>query len=84
MSVIDQIEKFFDGMGLMTGNYAIAKRLLFGALLGGILITYIKPSIMFTEEGEAKSFGLEETEETTVLPWFIVPLIGAILSGVFI
>jgi len=51
--VVSGLERFFDGLGLMTGDFAIQKRMIIGALIGGFLVTYIKPSIMF-EGGKAK------------------------------
>lgn len=43
-AILDRAENILDGFGLMTGDYAPAKRFLVGSLLGGVLITWLKPS----------------------------------------
>lgn len=84
MSVIDGAERALDGLGLMTGDMAIPKRFLFGALLGAFLVTYIKPTSMF-EAGKAKPWSLmvgpDAAADATPVPWFMVPIAtGAALS----
>ena len=54
-------------------------RAVFGFLVPSLPITYLKPSYMFKENGEPKSFGLGE--ENTLLPWYVPGVIcGGILS----
>lgn len=87
MSVIDGIERFFDGMGLMTGDNAIPKRMIVGALAGAFIITYFKPSLMF-EAGQPKPWSMTATQTTemssTPIPWWTAPIAGAVIAGVLI
>lgn len=77
MSIIDATERALDGIGLMTGEAAIPKRFLFGALIGGFLVTYIKPSSMF-EAGRPRPWSLmvskDEAADATPVPWYFVPV----------
>jgi hypothetical protein len=86
-SIIDGVERFFDGMGLMTGPNAIPKRMIVGALAGAFLVTYLKPSLMF-EAGQPKPWSITATQtnemSTTPVPWFFAPIAGAIVGGVLI
>jgi hypothetical protein len=87
MSVIDGAERALDGLGLMTGDMAIPKRFLFGALLGAFLVTYIKPSIMF-EGGKPKPWsmmvGADNAADATPVPWFMVPIATGVMLSTFI
>lgn len=87
-AIIDTLERFFDGMGLMTGEGAIIKRILFGAVLGGFLVTYLKPSIMF-ENGVQRPFALltgpsEGGITPTYTPWWTAAVLGAFVAGFLI
>lgn len=87
-AIIDTLERFFDGMGLMTGEGAIIKRILFGAVLGGFLVTYLKPALMF-ENGVPRPFSLitsptETGIKPTMLPWWSAAVVGAFISGFLI
>lgn len=87
MSVIDGAERALDGLGLMTGDMAIPKRFLFGALLGAFLVTYIKPSSMF-EGGKPKPWsmmvGADNAADATPVPWFMVPIATGVMLSTFI
>jgi hypothetical protein len=86
-SVVASFEKFYASLGMMDGGSASLKRLLFGAVIGGILVTYVKPSFMFNPDGTAKTwvfFSEGEEDDSTVVPWWIVPTFTGIYSGVFI
>lgn len=87
MSVIDGAERALDGLGLMTGDNAIPKRFLFGALIGAFLVTYIKPSSMF-EAGKPKPWSLmvgpDNAGDATPVPWFLVPIATGIALSTFI
>lgn len=86
-SVVSSFERFFDGLGLMTGDGAITKRLVVGALAGAFLITYFKPSIAF-EAGKTRPWVLfatgREEAEPTLVPWWVAPVAGAFVGGVMI
>lgn len=81
-SIIEKFERFFDGMGLMTDEYAIPKRAILGALFGGVLITYIKPTLMF-HHGQARSWKLlnSNDESATMIPWWSVPILTAFFTS---
>lgn len=87
---MESIEKFFDGLGLMTGEYAVQKRMVFGAVIGGFIVTYIKPDLMFQngtprQWAFTKNMGaVDDGTEPTLVPWWVVPVAGAIGAGVFI
>lgn len=86
-SLISGVERAFDGLGLMTGEYAIPKRMVVGALAGAFVVTYFKPGAMF-EGGKPRPWVLFATKENelsgTATPWWIVPLAGAFIGGVLI
>jgi len=84
---INYMESFFDKFGLMTGDGAVIRRMALGAIIGSLVITYIKPDYMFQNglprPWSALSNGSEELSATRV-PWFAVPVGLAVLFGVFI
>jgi hypothetical protein len=85
--VIDGAERFFDGMGLMTGDYAVPKRAVIGLLVGGFLVTYFKPALMF-EGGQPRQWSLLQTQgdasTPTAVPWWSLPLAGAVIAAVLV
>jgi len=84
---LDAAERFFDGMGLMAGDYAVPKRMMIGALLGAFVVTYFKPGLMF-ESGQPRQWALwkspDDASTPTALPWWTAPLAGAAITGVLI
>ncbi len=86
-SIVDGLERFFDGMGLMTGPGAIPKRMIIGAMAGGFLITYFKPKIAF-ETGLPRPWILTADgnggPDPTFVPWWTAPVAGAVVGGVLI
>ena len=83
-AVIDRFESALDGIGLMRGPMAIPKRLVFGAILGGLVVTYIKPNFMFVD-GQPREWSVtSEDDDATLFPWWSLPIVGALLFGVFI
>jgi len=75
-------------MGLMTGEYAVPKRMIVGALAGAFIVTYFKPSMMF-EGGEPRPWSVttktgDTGVEPTSIPWWAVPVAGAFIGGVLI
>lgn len=87
--VVDTVEKTLTPLGLMTGEYAIPKRMLFGGVIGGAVVSWIKPPQMFTGgrprpwsafQKVADANGLEPTST----PWFLGPIAGAFVFGVLI
>jgi len=83
-TAIEMAEKIFDSFGLMTGDSAPIKRALFGAVLGGVLVTWVKPQLMFTENGAAKPWSLFSSDNSTPVPWYLVSVLFAFVCGVLI
>ena len=88
MDLLDKLEAGLDGFGLMRGDFAIPKRLLFGGLLGAFVISYIKPESMFYE-GVPRPWSMLVSEEDseippTTTPWFVVAIGGALILGMFV
>jgi hypothetical protein len=86
IGLVSGFERFFDGLGMMKGNNARSKRFVFGALVGGILVTWLKPASMFSKDGSAKTWAFlaDPEEESAMVPWWLVPTISGIFSGIFI
>lgn len=86
--ITDLVEKTLLPWGLMNGEFCIAKRMILGAGLGGMLVTWLKPTIMFTPNGEARPWSALDNSAggppPTSLPWWFGPIIGAFLLGVLI
>jgi hypothetical protein len=87
LSIVDGFERFFDGLGLMTGEGAITKRMVIGSLAGAFIISYFKPSSSF-EAGRPRPWILlsngKDELEPTYFPWYWAPVAGAIVGGVLI
>lgn len=77
-------------LGLMNGPYAIPKRIVVGAVLGAALVTFFKPSLMFTSTGVPKPWAYwnQGTDtcgvQSTWFPWYGASLLGSIILGGFI
>ncbi len=86
-TLVSGLERFFDGMGLMTGNGAIPKRMIIGAMIGGFLVTYFKPQVAF-ESGMPRPWTLmsdgKSGPDPTLVPWWMAPTAGAVVGGVLI
>lgn len=84
------VEQTLTPLGLMSGDNAIPKRMFAGALLGGAVITWIKPRWAFTDDGRPKPWSFLEHPgqtcgtEPTSTPWILGPVIGAFVMGVLI
>lgn len=89
MSELSYIENILDNVGLMRGDYAVEKRAMLGALVGGFVVTYLQPASMF-QNGVARpwkvlnSGGGKSHVQPTSTPWYIVPITGAFIMGVLI
>lgn len=87
-SIIDTLEKTLMPLGLMEGPNAVPYRMLVGAVIGGLVVTYIKPQSMF-QGGMPRPWSFFETDPEsgiapTSTPWYIGPVAGAVLLGVFV
>lgn len=84
MDIITSVENFLDKFGLMTGPYAIPGRMVLGALLGGLIITWLRPSSMFINGVARPWSGYSNSEEATLITWWMVPMAFAFVLGVLI
>lgn len=87
-NIIDTFEAVLAPLGLMTGEYAIPKRMITGALLGSLVVSYIKPDSMYFQ-GQPRPWTLLTTDEKygpppTNFPWYFAGLAGAFVFGVLI
>lgn len=84
MELFQSIEEGLDGLGLMSSDYAELKRFTVGSLLGLFIVTFLKPDSMFIN-GVPRPWSLiSDSEESTSVPYFVVPLITGALLGLFI
>lgn len=94
LGIYDALESFFDSLGLMTGELAIIKRMVFGAGVATGIAWLVKPAIMFDKNtGVARPWTYFQSKdenqnnnklEPTSFPWFVAPIIGAFVLGVLI
>lgn len=90
--LIGTVEAVLEPLGLMSGDFAIPKRLLFGAVVGGLVVVLLKPSAMFDPEGNARPWGFMLSAEqqkasstpATSTPWIFGPIFGAFVFGALI
>lgn len=84
MDLLDKIENGLDGLGLMSSEYAPMKRFAVGSLIGLFIVSYIKPNSMFYN-GVPRPWNLmSESEESTSIPYWVVPLFTGSILGIFI
>lgn len=88
--VVDTVEKTLTPLGMMTGDYAVPKRMALGGVIGGMVVSWLKPPQMFAPNGRPRPWSAFQSVadanglEPTGTPWFIGPILGALLLGVFI
>jgi hypothetical protein len=88
LTLTDKVEKTLLPWGLMQGEYSVLKRMVLGAGLGGLVVTWLKPGIMFTITGEPRPWSMLDNNQVgptpTAVPWWFGPIIGAFVLGVLI
>lgn len=87
VSFINAMEGIMSGFGIMGGPYAIPFRFLFGSSLGLFVVSQIKPSIAFTDDGTPRPFILFDNAsdiEATPLPYWLLSVFFGIFLSVFI
>jgi hypothetical protein len=84
--VYDAVEGVYDSLGMMKGESAPAKRLLFTGAVAGGLAYAIKPRVSFDEKGAARPWVLTSPSHprATYFPWFMWAGIGGLLGGFFV
>lgn len=89
---MELINKAYDGIESvlpMEGPFAIPARAVIGAGLGYLVIAAVRPSFAYTPEGTARTWAVmpelyKGGGEPTFLPFFVGPLVGAVLLAGFI
>ncbi len=85
--VVDTTERVLAPLGLMTGEYAIPKRMITGGLVGALIVSYLKPSSMYYH-GQPRPWSLLTGDDSSIpptnFPWYFASLIGAFILGVLI
>lgn len=88
--LVNTVEQTLVPLGLMTGEYAVPKRMGFGLVLGGMVVSWLKPSPMFSPDGRIRPWTVFQMDPgcdgvlPTNTPWWIGPVVGAFLFGVLI
>jgi hypothetical protein len=88
--LVNTVEQTLLPLGLMTGTYAVPKRMVFGAVVGGAVVSWLKPGAMFSPDGRMRPWNVSQPDPgcdgvlPTNTPWWIGPGIGAFLFGVLI
>lgn len=77
------VEDVLAPLGLMQGECAVAKRMFFGGLVGGFIVSFFKPSSMFDDHGNARPWSLQVGENysgpsPTSFPWWTASVAGAV------
>ena len=85
---VDKTETVLDSLGMMSGEFAIPKRMAFGAILFGVVVSYLKPDLMYTR-GVPRPWKVFDKEDkgavpATWIPWWSASVLGAFLFGVLI
>lgn len=84
------MESLFDAMAAFGLGTPLARAITFGAVGFGTQL-FIKPSISYTTVGKSsvpKQFSLTAKSDskapTTLFPWFLWPVLFAVVGGLFI
>lgn len=80
------LERFFHSMGLMQGELSPWYRMAFGFGVVAAAVWALRPGFAFSESGSAKPFRFfaPEDPESTLVPWWALPLLAGVFSGVFV
>jgi len=84
--VVHEVERAFDGLGLMSGSWAPVKRFVFAGAAVYILQEAFKPGYAYDEAGNKRPwiYTQGESQHSTYVPFWAAPLVGAIFFSVFI
>lgn len=78
------LEDFLDFFGLMRGDYAPTKRIVFGTLLTACTLSYLEPSLTHIN-GQPRPWKLLDNSQTsTWTPWWLLSGSVGFVLGVFI
>ena len=86
VSATDAAEGFFNSLGIMTGSMAPVGRGAVGFGAVWLVEEAIKPAVMYRADGTKRPWSITATNDpdSTPLPWFMLPTVGAIVASVFI
>lgn len=71
-------EKFYDSIGLMRAPWSPLGRMAVGFGIGSAAMWALRPSFAFAEDGRPL-----DMEDATV-PWWVLPAVLSVYSGVFV
>lgn len=82
----DYLEKSFDFLGLMRGDWAILKRFIFGAGIATIAIMWVQPNFAFVGGQFRPWKALSDSEDvpSTWFPWWMAVSLIGLIPAVFI
>jgi hypothetical protein len=86
--VVVGVEDMLAPLGLMEGEYAVPKRMLLGAAVGTLAVQYIEPASMY-DRGVERPWAFFDNDsrngpQPTWTPWFLGPIVGAVVLGMFV
>jgi len=89
MEIIDSIYDKVENILPMEGPMAIPARAAIGAGLGFLVISAIRPDFAYDQSGNARPWAVlpelyQGAGQPTFLPFFVGPLLGAILLAGFV
>jgi len=90
LPVLGAVEDIFDAFGLMRGPFAPALRAGVGFGVVWLVMAAIRPSFAYDESGQARpwKFGSQASpdgdDNSTLVPWWMLPLGGAFVSSVLV
>ena len=81
--VFHGVEGMFDSIGLMRGDAAPARRLVFGVLVGGAAMYLIKPTVAFRQDGRPRPWVLSNPDapDKTAVPWWLPAAAAGFFCG---
>lgn len=84
--VVFQAEKVYGALGMMEGDSAPAKRLLFTAIMATGAVYAIRPSSSFDKNGRPRPWAITSPNHPhkTHLPWFLYAVAGGMFGGFFV
>jgi len=84
--VVTEVERAFDGIGLMRGAWAPVKRFVFGAATTYIIEEAFKPSFAYDAGGNKRPWLYTQgaSNSSTIFPFWAPPLLAGIALSVFI
>jgi len=86
-AIVEPIENFFDSIGMMKGEYAPFMRFVLVGSVAGMAMVALKPGMFFKTDGSPRPWKyLNPTlgDESSMVPWWIVPVGAGLMASTFI